>query len=105
MSLSEQVKTGAYTLLSKAWCDISEDAKNVVQQMLIVKASDRISLNDVLNSSWIYKVCININYNVRKQSSEMNLIGFRLKKLSKTKLNLLLLERRNKCYEKVYLRF
>ena len=47
--------SGQYTLDEPEWDDVSDEAKDLVQQLLKYSPDDRISALDAINHPWIQK--------------------------------------------------
>uniref|UniRef100_A0A8C6WSX4 non-specific serine/threonine protein kinase n=1 Tax=Neogobius melanostomus TaxID=47308 RepID=A0A8C6WSX4_9GOBI len=52
-SVREQVLRGSYTLLPKQWSHISEQAKDLVQKLLVVDPSQRLNIEEALSHDWL----------------------------------------------------
>lgn len=51
--LLANIKSCVYDFEDDVWKTISEDAKNLIRQLLVVKPSERMSIDDFLKSNWI----------------------------------------------------
>ena len=51
----QKVKMGTYSLEEEEWNDISKEAKDLVQKLLMFDAKKRISAKDALSHPWIIK--------------------------------------------------
>uniref|UniRef100_A0A2H1X294 SFRICE_017898 n=1 Tax=Spodoptera frugiperda TaxID=7108 RepID=A0A2H1X294_SPOFR len=53
MSLKDQIMTGRYRFSQAHWCNISLQGKLLMKRMLTVQVDRRITLNQILNHSWM----------------------------------------------------
>jgi len=51
--LFEQIKKGEFEFPSPYWDDISDMAKELIQQILVVEPSARLSIDDILAHPWV----------------------------------------------------
>jgi calcium/calmodulin-dependent protein kinase I len=52
-ALFEEIKKGEFDFPTPYWDDISDMAKDLIKKMLIVKASDRINIEGILDHPWV----------------------------------------------------
>ena len=52
-SLKEKIIAGEYELVGSAWEGISEEAKSIIKRMLIVDPTQRITIEEIVNCSWL----------------------------------------------------
>lgn len=55
--LTEKVARGQYTFLSPWWDPISEQAKDLVRNLLCIDPKQRYTIDQFLNHPWILNVC------------------------------------------------
>ncbi|XP_031357629.1 ribosomal protein S6 kinase alpha-5-like [Photinus pyralis] len=48
-----KIKNGDFSFSSPAWCDVSDDAKNIVQGLLTVDPQQRLRMVDLRNHPWV----------------------------------------------------
>ena len=51
--LFQQIRTGAWEFLEEDWENISEEAKELVENLLVVDPAERWTVEDALRSAWI----------------------------------------------------
>nr|CAI5856578.1 unnamed protein product [Callosobruchus analis] len=54
-TLGKMIISGTYNMIGPAWYEISDYAKDLVKQMLVVDPQKRISVDGILNHPWIKK--------------------------------------------------
>lgn len=55
--MKKKILDGSFSLSGKTWDDISEEAKDLVSQLLTYDKDQRISSGDALAHPWIVKMC------------------------------------------------
>jgi calcium-dependent protein kinase len=53
--IMENVRTGEYTMHQPVWANVSEDAKDFINSLLVMNADDRMTAKDALKHRWITK--------------------------------------------------
>ncbi len=48
-----KIKAGEYRFDGADWEDISEEAKSTIQRMLTVNPAERITIDEIVNCSWL----------------------------------------------------
>jgi len=51
--MKSRIKAGSYNFPNPEWSNVSHDAKDLIQGMLLVDASQRLDINQVMNNKWI----------------------------------------------------
>jgi serine/threonine protein kinase len=72
--LFELIKLGSYTFDAPAWKDISKEAKDLIERLLVVDPEKRITPNEIRSHPWItgdYKK-VSGNLNVLNKMREWN---------------------------------
>ncbi|XP_055080168.1 serine/threonine-protein kinase Chk2 [Periophthalmus magnuspinnatus] len=52
-SVRDQIMSGTYTMLPRQWGHISDQAKDLVQRLLVVDPSRRLSIDEALEHPWV----------------------------------------------------
>jgi serine/threonine protein kinase len=51
--MTRKIKAGEYNFHKKDWQDVSEEAKLTIKRMLTVDPTERITIGEILNCSWL----------------------------------------------------
>lgn len=74
--ITENVKVGTFQMKDKIWKDISQDAKNLIKQMLTYDPAARIPAKEALKNKWFENApSVQINPELMKESLN-NLLSF-----------------------------
>lgn len=72
MTLFEKVKRGKYTFDNRYWKDISEEAKDLIRNLLVVDPAKRITAEQALAHPWIAKYQHEENATATKTTTPAN---------------------------------
>ncbi|XP_047448691.1 serine/threonine-protein kinase Chk2 [Mugil cephalus] len=53
LSITDQIISGKFTMVQSKWRNVSDQAKDLVQRLLVVDPSQRMSIEDALQHPWI----------------------------------------------------
>jgi serine/threonine protein kinase len=51
--MKSKIRAGDYEFDGKEWKDVSEEAKSTIRRMLTVNPAERITIDEILNCSWL----------------------------------------------------
>merc|ERR1719453_471275 len=57
----ESVKKGKFTYEDEVWSHVSADAKNLIDQLLVMDPSKRLTAEQALHHTWVDKMAPNAN--------------------------------------------
>jgi len=67
----EYILNAKYSFLKRDWKDISEEAKDFIQRVLVVKPEERISFQEALEHPWITVKSMSLNIYQRLSQYEL----------------------------------
>lgn len=67
-------KSGKYTFAIPEFKDVSEEAKNCIRKMLVLRPADRVSVEQALNDNWITTRNLSGQHSRRRDSVDQSLV-------------------------------
>jgi mitogen-activated protein kinase-activated protein kinase 3 len=89
--ITTKIKAGEYQFPNPEWQNISQDAKSIIQKMLTVDPAARVTIDWILQCSWLTGTVPETQIDIRPMLDLDNYEQVRVRKAMKIVLNILLL--------------